>query len=153
MVRDEDGKTLVTDEQEKILFSYGFRYMKGRWKNLLEEPTKPLNDKSQFDESEPVNMYFDVFCNQEDVEEFLFQNHVPFLASEEYDTSLVAYDGKSDYYETFLNTGRKFLIYGFDNEGYDDMMKRETAKQRPWRRIRISDGEDITEESFGGKEQ
>lgn len=145
---DNGDESNVTGEQESILRGYGFKYVKGYWKHAFEG-TELFDDRSSFAEDEPVAMYYDVACNEQDVEDFLFENKIPFVESEEYDTRLIHYDGIHDYYERILNEGNRLLMYCFNgNKEMDEIQKRLSVKSKPFARIRISDEADITDETF-----
>lgn len=148
IVDDRGEKSSVTDYQEALLRSYGFKYVKGYWKHALAG-TELFDDRSGFSDGEPVSMYYDVSCDEGDVEDFLFENRIPFVESEEYDTRIVHYDGRHDWYERILNEGNRLLMYCFNgNDECDEMEKRFSANRKPFSRIRISDGADVTDETF-----
>lgn len=152
---DTDGNaTNVTKEQEQMLFGYGFRYVKNEyWKNALTDGAELVDNKDEIKEKNQVAMYYYISCNEDEVEDFLFENHIPFFESEHYNMKLNHYDGVHDYYDTVLNEGTMILTYCFDgNESYDRMLMREACKRKPFSRIRISDGADITDSLLeGGK--
>ena len=146
VLRDNGGVVPdVTQEQEQILLAYGFKYINDDWRNALTMGAEEHETKDGFDDKSPIAMTYDVICNEQDVMDFLFENHIPFVESEEYDTRTVCYDGKHDYYDTYINAGNHFLIYGLYDGRIDEMNKRHWAKSRPFYRTRISDGQDITD--------
>ena len=145
---DMTSMAKITKEQEELLYSYGFRYINESWRSALTQGS-PLHDTTDgFDEKEPTCMYFDVICNEQDVEDFLFENKIPFVESEEYDTRTVHYDGIHDWYDTYENAGVRFSIYGLHNQFEDELYMKLAVKSRPFYRTRISDGKDITDEIF-----
>lgn len=143
---DMTSMAKITKEQEELLFNYGFRYINESWRAALTQGS-PLHDNTDgFDEKEPTCMYFDVVCNEQDVEEFLFENKIPFVESEEYNTRTVHYDGIHDWYDTYENAGVRFTIYGLHNDWEDKLQIDRMKNSRPFYRTRISDGKDITDE-------
>jgi len=145
---DTDGnETNVTKEQEDMLYGYGFRYVKDSyWKHALTEGSQLVDTRDGIEEKKQVAMYFDVTCNEDEVEDFLFENHIPFFESEHYNMMLNHYDGVHDYYDTVFNEGTRILMYCFHgNKAYDDMMLRSACNKKPFIRTRISDGADITD--------
>lgn len=146
VLRDRNGVVPnVTQEQEQMLFAYGFRYINDDWRHALTRGAEEHETKDGFNDKNPIAMTYDVVCNEQDVMDFLFENHIPFVESEEYDTRTVCYDGKSDYYDTYMNAGNHFLIYGLQNDKIDDMDRRRWVRSRPFYRTRISDEQDITD--------
>lgn len=112
-VRDysmDNGKNqfLITKDQIEKLTEYGFQWMRGWPDNLVFSPTEPVKSIDEFEEKEPISLYFDVICNEEDVMEFLFDNKIPFISSVHYDYELVVYKG-GDYYEVFTNYPMQYL--------------------------------------------
>ena len=101
----------ISEDMESILLNYGFKYMKGYPTVLLTYPEEKLDDTSKFNEKDDMTLYFDVTCNEQDVQEFLFKNKIPFMASIQNNIYLQVYDGKSDYYEIFTNYAEYYLIY------------------------------------------
>lgn len=147
VVLDDDCIPKVTKEQEDMLLGYGFRYSGGYWKSVLMDGAKEYDRKEDVVERGGLSMVYDVPCNQQDVEDFLFQNHIPFVAEEEYGTRIVQYDGIHDWYDIAVNAGAIMLMYYMNTRGEsNDAMKAIEAKRAPFSRIRISDGKDITEE-------
>ena len=136
----------ITEDQEWLLHEYGFRYAGGYWKSVLMYGGELYGRREDVPSDGSVSMYYDVTCNEEDVEEFLFRNRIPFIASEHYDMRIVDYDGKHDYYDTFYNDGIRHLMYGVGNE---DAIVSIAAMMRPFSRTRISDGADITPSAAG----
>ena len=132
----------ITEDQEWLLHGYGFRYAGGYWKSVLMYGSELFNKKEDLPAGSSISMYYDVTCNEDEVEEFLFRNKIPFVASEHYDMRIVDYDGKHDYYDTFYNDGIRHLMYGVGNE---DSFLSIAARMRPFSRTRISDGADITD--------
>ena len=145
VLKDKHGQFRhdVTYDQEMLLYGYGFRYVGGDWKSALMYGSELFNDRKDIPEDGSISMYYDVTCNEDEVEEFLFWNKIPFVASEHYDMRLVDYDGKHDYYDTFYNDGIRHLMYGVGNG--DDLMMQIAPRMRPFTRTRISDGADITD--------
>ena len=149
---DSTSMAGITKEQEELLFGYGFRYINESWRIALTQGS-PLHETTDgFDEKEPTCMYFDVICDEQDVEEFLFENKIPFVESEEYDTRTVHYDGVHDWYDTYENAGVRFAIYGLHNEIEDKLDIERMKNARPFYRTRISDGKDITDTVFEEKD-
>lgn len=147
---DREAMATVTKEQEELLYGYGFRYIKDDWRHALANGVEEFDDTSSFGEKDPIAMSFDVTCNEQDVMDFLFENHIPFVESEEYGTRTVLYDGMHDYYDTYVNAGSRFLIYGLHNRTIDDLDRIRLAKSRPFYRTSISDDADITESVHNG---
>ena len=146
--RDGGERTSVTKEQEDMLRGYGFRYVKGLWKTALVHGSELLDSADSFGDNDGIAMYLDVPCNEDEVEEFLFGNCIPFVESDEYGTRIVQYDGIHDYYDTILNEGTRLLMYCFDGNAEQDEFMKSHISKRPFCRTRISDGKDITDESF-----
>lgn len=142
---DKESMAAVTREQERLLYGYGFRYIKKDWRHALVNGAETFDDTNGFGEKDPISMAFDIICNQQDVMDFLFENHVPFVESEEYGTRTVCYDGIHDYYDTYVNAGNRFLIYGLHNRMMDDLDRNHLVNSRAFYRTRISDGKDITD--------
>ena len=143
---DESCAPAITKEQEDILFSYGFRYINEDWRHALRNGAKHLIDRwdGPFCEGQPIAMYYDVSCNEQDVMDFLFENHIPFVESEEYGTRTVHYDGENDWYDTYVNAGTRFLIYGMRMKEHDKLDKDVALRfGRSFYRTRISDGKEI----------
>lgn len=150
VLKDENGRpSIVTRDQEAMLLGYGFKYVKGNWKTALTDGADLFGTKEGFHQSEPVAMYYDIVCNEDEVEEFLIENRIPFAESGHYGDFLKQYDGIHDYYDTYANAGTNFLRYGFRNDSLDDTQRRIVAKGRTFYRTRISDGADITDEYLG----
>lgn len=150
ILRDEmNNKTSITGDQENLLYGYGFRYASGDWRRVLIDGAELHDAKDGLPDSLPLCMYYDVVCNEDEPESFLFENKIPFVASEHYDMKTVNYDGVHDYYDVYTNAGTGFLMYGLrDGEG-NDIMIRQLAKSRPFCRIRLSDDKDITDTLIG----
>ena len=149
---DDGKKTDVTKEQEMILYRYGFRYINENWRLALTHGAKEYDSRDGFDEKKDIAMTFDIPCNEQDVMDFLFENKIPFVESEEYDTRTVHYDGKHDYYDTYVNAGNRFLIYGMHDPVLDEIDNERLATSKPFYRTRISDDNDITENLSKGLE-
>lgn len=144
VLRDErGGDSPITPEQERLLFGYGFRYASGDWRRILTDPVETHESRDGLPENAGLCLYYDVVCNEDEPEEFLFEQRIPFVASEHYDMRTVNYDGVHDYYDVYTNAGTGFLMYGLRGED-NDIMIAQLAKSRPFSRIRISDGADIT---------
>ena len=153
VLRDDRGKeTPVTAEMESVLRGYGFRYVREYWKTALTEGSELFDDRSGFKPSDPVAMYYDVACNEDEVEDFLIENRIPFAEWGHYGDFLRQYDGVSDYYDTYANAGENFLRYGFGDKVSDDLQRKIIARVRPFYRIRISDDADITDEYLNAKD-
>ena len=143
---DESCAPAITKEQEDILFSYGFRYINEDWRHALAGGPRRIIESLEkpFDEKYPIAMYYDVSCNEQDVMDFLFENRIPFVEEEEYGTRTVHYDGESDWYDTYVNAGNRFLIYGMRSKEQDRMDKDLAIRfGRSFYRTRISDGKEI----------
>ena len=150
VLRDENGNaTNVTPEQEQILLAYGFKYINAYWRHALVNGAEKHDSKDGFDSQNSIAMTYDVVCNQDEVMEFLFEHKIPFVESEEYDTQTVHYDGEHDYYDTYVNAGNSFLIYGLHNKVMDDMNRSRLCNAKPFYRTRISDNKDITDTLIG----
>ena len=145
VIKDNFGKESgITMEQEEILRSFGFKYVKEYWKSALKYGAELFNGKESFSDKDGIAMYYYVSCNEDEVMDFLIENKIPFVESEHYGMRLVHYDGVHDYYDTFYNEGERILTYCFDgDENLDDMMKMKCLKQKPFVRTRISDGCEI----------
>ena len=148
VLKDIDSNiSKVSDQQEKMLYGQGFRYVRGNWRLVVEEyaGVERLADKTSFGKDEPLSMLYNVSCNEEDVMDFLMECRIPFVASTNYGTRTVHYDGIHDYYDTYVNSGRQFLIYGMRHRETDLIALKLSAKTRSFFRTRISDGADITD--------
>ena len=143
-VRDENGtESKITEEQKELLLSYGFRCCAGDWRRVLTGDLPFLAEGENPDSTYPLCMTYDVISNEDEAMEFLFGNKIPFVCSEEYNTKIVHYDGEHDYYDTYVNAGEIFRIYGGLDSFADDCRKTLLAKSKPFYRTRISDGTEI----------
>ena len=140
-----EGMAAVTSEQEQVLFNYGFRYVREYWKWALQNGSPTHTSRKSFKPDDHVSMTYDVSCNEDEVEDFLFKNHIPFVELFDYDTQVRHYDGIHDYSDVYLNAGKQFLTYGMDDQRMDGMMRKRLMEDKPFARIRISDGRDITD--------
>jgi len=150
IIKDDSTSFLkITEEQKKLLFGYGFRYVYDNWRSVLMN-SSPVTDYSDSlpDKDSPICMYYEVSCDEADVEEFLFENKIPFVASEQYDTEFVHYDGIHDWCDRYMNAGTHFAIYGLHSEIEDKLDKMRFRNMKPFTRTRISDGADITDEAL-----
>ena len=145
ILKDDCQHTQVTQEQIDLLLGYGFKYIKSYWRHALMDGAEQFDNTDGFTEKDTVALYYDISCNEGDVEDFLFEHKIPFVESEEYNTRVVVYDGVSDWYDTYYNSGVRFLIYGMYNQKMDEMDMKHLAESKPFHRTRLSDGEDITD--------
>lgn len=148
IIKDDCHHTQVTKEQVNLLLGYGFKYIKEFWRHALIEGAELFDNTDGFSVNDNVVLYYDVPCNEQDVEDFLFENRIPFVESEEYNTRIVVYDGVNDWYDTYLNSGVHFMIYGMSSPEMDRLDLERLVQSRPFYRTRLSDGKDITDEIF-----
>lgn len=130
-------KILVTDEQIEKLTEFGFKWMKGYSNNIVFHPGEIVKSIEDFKEKEDVNLYYDVTCNEEDVYEFLFANHIPFIASIHYDDWLYVYKG-GDYYEIFANFANQYLMNRNNKFFFDIILPRS----KPYEKIYLKEKND-----------
>lgn len=112
---------LLKPKEQQLLTSFGFELSSYSFGNYC----------GQFYEAEPapedivygLTYVYEVSRNQDRVVTFLLQHKIPFIASIEYDTHVYLYDGKSDYFLKFLNSGTLFSMYYHPNKKRGNMDK------------------------------
>jgi hypothetical protein len=104
--KKNNRKFFLTKDKVKKLKKYGFRY------TLVNNPyfvgTKTFDPKvhinlKSFSNYDPINLEYDVTCNQDDVIYFLLKNKIPFVALCHYEEELVVWDGSSEWFWQFPN--------------------------------------------------
>ena len=133
---DENGIEIVLSKDDELLLKkFGFKYMKGNWQTCLNY-SSPLRKTNSFKINDEVCMYMDCTCNEDEIYNFLFQNHIPFKAYCSNDIQLWIYDGKSDYYEIFVNYGKLFEMYGHDRKIFNKLYFNDSI---PYEKVSLID--------------
>ena len=139
VLREKDNnlqiKKFLSKEEEKLLYDFGFRYMKGKWQWCIDS-CDDINIEDNYDLNDEVCMYMDCLSNEDEIYNFLFKNKIPFKANCSNGCQLWIYDGKSDYYEVFMNYGNLFEMYGNNREMFDKLYMEYTI---PYEKVFIKD--------------
>ena len=138
-VRDnfKSKKLLIPKNTINKLVSYGFKWMNGYSQNIVFVPAEEKKSFANFSDNENVNLYFDVTCNEEEVYEFLFKNHIPFIASIHYDYELWVYNG-GDYYEIFNNYATQYLMNNSSKYTRDMFINKLIPLSKPYRKVYLN---------------
>jgi hypothetical protein len=113
--KGKSNKKILTEKQESVLIKYGFK------KTTISNPSAIENNPDSLEkefceanEKEGYNYGFNIFCNQQDVIDFLTKNRIPFKAVTHYDDDVVIYNG-GDTYFTIPNLGNRISMHGHED--------------------------------------
>ena len=108
MWKEEKDNTIATEEDIKKLKKYGFKKTKVRSPFNYKDCKKHKCVKNE----EKHYMGYYLFCNQDEVAEFLIKNNIPFKASIHYDQKLFLYNRDDDNILIAQNPGHIIDMYG-----------------------------------------
>lgn len=135
------GKLLISKDKINQLVGYGFKWMDGFVQNIVFMPGNVKKSFADFKDKENVNLYFDVVCNEDEVYEFLFKNHIPFIASIHYDHELWVYGG-GNYYEIFSNYAAQYLMNSSSKFAKDSFIKKMIPLSKPYCKVYLNGKKD-----------
>lgn len=129
---------LISKEKICQLVGYGFQWMGGFVQNIVFYPAEKKKSESDFSEKENMNLYFDVVCNEDEVYEYLFKNHIPFIASIHNDDELWVYEG-GDYYEVFTNYANMYFFNRSSEFLKDFFINKIIPYSKPYQKIYLNE--------------
>jgi len=110
-IRNCASSTLNLDDGRiATLLEMGFKWCSGSSRSILFDGIEQRHCIDDFRTFEDVNLALDVICNDEEVSEVLFREHIPFVASIHYDEWLWVYDG-GECYDVWANYPQMVLHF------------------------------------------
>jgi len=136
-------KELITPEQKQILLDYGFQFTSACIPEHLEWGDSELGNE------EGRCLGYTVFCNQDDVIDFLVKNKIPFTALSHYGDESVYYFPEKDQLITLPNYGRQFDPLS----DYAEIYEKATGKEMSYKKcMKTCTREEWLKNSWGSLE-
>lgn len=141
--RDNHNKCLLSEKQMVLLKNAGFKWANAL-ANYFSSSIKPLDAVDLVKEKGAINLYKEVSCNDYEISEWLFKEHIPFTAMIDNRCELWVYKG-GDYYEVYQNYAEQYLsgCQHWDEQdsiitrGLSDSFKENILKSKPYRKMKI----------------